>query len=117
MGWKVEYSDGSSLAQYNEDGTVNTYRDIDREKLVSFSLSVFNNTYTVSLEDGRRLIYRQRVKVSPGKPDEVIYLLGWQKTVRGENIQSILFISKDEVISAGRWGQGMFSAPAFFEYE
>lgn len=117
MSWTAYYANGTQLDQYPDDGSTNTYNDIDREKLVKFSLSVFDKTFTVAIEDGRRLIYRKRVMKNPGKPDTVIHLLGWQKTVKGENIQSIMFISPDEVISAGRWKGGLFFEPNLYEFK
>ena len=117
MSWTANYSDGTTLKQYNADGSENTYNDIDREKLVSFSLFVFGRNYILDLDTERRLIYRKRTKVSSTGKQEDIYLLGWQKTVKGENIQSIMFIGEDGVVASGRWGQGMFASPDFLAYE
>lgn len=111
--WKAVYNDGTKLEQYNDDGSANTYRDIDRERLACFSLSVFGKKFTVSLDDGRQLIYRKRIRQVVGGPKEEGYILGWKK----DGVQSIMFITEDEVISAGKWGRGFFSAPKFFEFE
>lgn len=117
MSWTAYYADGTQLHQYPDNGSANTYDDIDRDKLVKFSLSVFDRTFTISLEEGRRLIYRHRVVKTSGGKSISIYLLGWQKTIKGENIQSIMFISPNEVVSAGRWGKGLFARPNLYEFK
>ena len=105
--WKAVYSDGE-LNQYNEDGSVNKYTDIDRTVLQFFEL--YNKDkliLRVHLGDNKRLIYRRRVALNlQGKITEVVYLCGWQKTVNGENIQSIFYIFEDGHIEmAGAWNE------------
>ncbi len=105
--WKAVYPEGC-LNQYNEDGSVNKYTDIDRTMLKYFELYKEDKLILrVHLGDGKRLIYRRRVALGlDGKIKGVVYLLGWQKTVSGENIQSICYVFEDGHIEmAGAWDE------------
>jgi len=63
--WKAIYSEGESLNQYNEDGSVNKYIDIDRSKLHSFELYKEEQLiFRLILEEGQRLIFRRRVAIN-----------------------------------------------------
>jgi len=97
--WKAIYGDGTSLSQYNADGSKNGYRDIDRSKLVCFALLQVNSDKPIvvlHLSLGQRLIYRRRVaqNVNTGEKTAV-YLAGWQETVQGRNVQMICFVFED----------------------
>ena len=113
--WKAVYLDGKSLNQYNEDKSVNKYTDIDRTILKFFELYDRDKLILrVHLDEGKRLIYRRRVALSmDGKITEVIYLVGWQKTIGKENVQSISYIFEDGHIEiAGAWKEDKwFYAP------
>jgi len=78
-------------------------------------------TYRLSLSKGQRLIFARRTKVQqgqrvaifgkdtqvafPAKPAGKIILIGWQKTIGGENTQAINYIFPDGTIElAGEWG-------------
>lgn len=102
--WKAIYSDGKSLNQYNE-GTVNKYTDIDRDKLKFFEIYDGDKLILrIHLEEGKRLIFRKRVAQTLTGKKEVVYLAGWQKTVGKENIQSISYIFEDGHIEmSGQW--------------
>jgi hypothetical protein len=108
--WKAVYKDGTILEQHPEGGKANTFRDIDQDNVVAFSLFHREREYTVLLEDGRKLVYTKRTVLTPFKGVvRVIYILGWQKNVNGENVQSLFFIEDDKVLMAGKWGKGLFS--------
>jgi hypothetical protein len=109
--WVAGYSDGTSLTQYNADGTENRYPSIDRSKLKDFSLfrdGVLLIRYHFDHPD-QRLIYRRRVFLMPGEAEpRVFYLIGWQRNVKGENVQSISLLgvlpSGDTAVEViGRW--------------
>jgi len=105
MQWEARYND-ASLHQFNGDGSENKYADIDRNRLLSFVLYGDDGkpVFELFLDPGQRLIYRRRVRKSPGLADIIIYLVGWQMTVGGENVQSIAYVSEDgQVALAGRW--------------
>ena len=105
--WKAVYPEGC-LNQYNEDGSVNKYIDIDRTILKFFEIYKDKKLILrVHLEEGKRLIYRRRVSLSlQGSITEVVYLVGWQKTVGNENVQSICYVFEDGHIEmAGAWNE------------
>ena len=99
MLWKAIYSDGTELNQH-ENGQELSYYKIDQSKLKFFSL--INNGKVVlvlHIFDGRKLIYRRRVMIHQHTGEqEVIYLVGWQKNINGENVQSIAYIHEDGTI-------------------
>jgi hypothetical protein len=97
MQWVALYSDGSGLCQYNGDGSENKYADIDRARLTNFALFTDDHRKVVEihLEPGQRLIYRRRVEHPPGKPKIVVYMVGWQQTIAGQNVQSIAYVFPD----------------------
>ncbi len=106
MKWIARYNDGEILEQYKPDGNENRYADIDRSKLVSFVLldDEDNHVFELHLDPGQRLIYRRRVRQACGEPPFVVYMVGWQMTVAGKNVQSIVYISEDkEIHMAGAW--------------
>lgn len=106
MKWIARYNDGEILPQYNEDGSENKYADIDRGRLTEFALVDNSNepVFALHLDPGQRLIYRRRVEMRTGVGEFTVYLVGWQMTVGGQNIQSIAYISEDKQIHmAGAW--------------
>ncbi|MCP6727657.1 MAG: hypothetical protein KJI69_06625 [Patescibacteria group bacterium] len=108
LNWKAIYSDGKTLNQYNEDKSVNKYTDIDRNILEFFEIYRENKLILrIHLGNDKRLIYRRRITMGfSGKIKVVVYLVGWQKTVNGENVQSISYIFEDGHIEmAGAWNE------------
>jgi hypothetical protein len=117
--WLAHYSD-ELLPQYNADGSENTYKDIDRQRLTAFSLTRDNGVIVrIHMDEGKRLIYRRRVEVKPGHTDRICHLVGWQQTIGEENTQSIVCVFEDnntiEVI--GQWKEGWFDKPIFLDFE
>lgn len=124
--WRANYHNGNYLNQYNEDGSVNKYTDIDRSLLESFELrKVDGNSnilfFKLLLEKGQRLIFRRRVQVDvSGNTVSTMYLVGWQKNIKGENIQAISYVFEDgHVVMAGQWKDDtrLFYAPNLIEEE
>lgn len=106
MKWIARYNDGDILPQYNEDGSENKYADIDRGRLTEFALfdDLDQPVFALHLDPGQRLIYRRRVWQPAGGDNFVVYMVGWQMTVGGQNVQSIAYISEDKQIHmAGAW--------------
>jgi hypothetical protein len=90
LSWVARYSNGSELLE--SSGA--RYQDIDRYLLDRFI--VHHNgriVFQMWLEDGQRLIFRRRVfkQVSTGK-ETIYYIVGWQMTIEGHNIQHLNFI-------------------------
>ena len=102
--WKAVYFDGEILPQYNEDGTQNKYKDIERHRLSTFDLidpqgKTIHRTY---IREGQRLIFRRRnfIRLThQGQEKHTIYLTGWQMTVYTnagpKNITAINYIYED----------------------
>jgi hypothetical protein len=121
--WKAVYSDGSSIVEIDESGNyLNKYSDIDRSRLSYFELYKSNVLlFRLHLIEGRRLIYRRRVSKSlVTGTDSVVYLIGWQQTINGKNIQDIAYIFEDgRVELSGKWDTNnpVFHAPNLIECE
>jgi hypothetical protein len=122
--WVAVYSDGSTLSQYNGDGSENKYADIDRPRLVEFRLMEIERLdeqerpvffdgrphvlrHALILDPGQRLIYRRRTQIQVSGKTRVFHLVGWQMTVEGHNVQSITYVPDCEgcnaTIAAGRF--------------
>jgi hypothetical protein len=98
---RAVYTDGSYL-----DLKGARYEDIDRSRLASFCLLKEGTVvFHMLLQPGHRLIWRKRVILTPGGTEQVWHLVGWQKTVGGQNIQCIAFVSEADgmVVMAPEW--------------
>ncbi len=119
--WRAVYEDGSGISQIENDGSTNKYQDIDRTKLKFFELWKENKLlFRLHLEEGRRLIYRRRVTINMNaRVKWVVYLIGWQQTIQGRNVQDIAYIFEDgHVELAGKWKDDRtFCAPNFIDCE
>jgi len=104
--WQAVYNDGSDLWECNPEGhIINRYKDIDRSRLTEFrvyltedlSVSEPKLFLRVAIKEGYRLIWRKRrlQRLLEDKPFATIYLIGWQTTLEGKNIQSILYLYPD----------------------
>jgi len=107
--WLAHYKDGSDLLQHGE--TENKYTDIDRSNLAAFSLHR-DGEILITIHFDRpeqRLIHRRRVYVLPTGP-RAFHLVGWQRTIAGENVQSISVLDEDtgKVDVIGKWSENHF---------
>jgi hypothetical protein len=117
--WIAHYG-ADTFPQYNEDGSENKYADIDRSRLTAFSLVRDGSVIVrIHMSPDKRLIYRRRIEVRPGGGKTTCHLAGWQKTVGGENTQSIVCVFEHlntfEVIDG--WKDGWYDKPDFLEFE
>jgi hypothetical protein len=99
LNWKAHYKDGTSLICSELPGGKDYYK-IDRTKLIGFELfdkETNKSVFRMPIEDGKRLIYRKRVHQNfhTNQIVKIVYLVGWQKTVNGKNVQSIVHIFED----------------------
>lgn len=106
--WAAVYQDGEIFHQFNpEDGSERSSERIDRKRLSSLVLYGHDAKvlFVQNLDPGHRLIYRRRMEAMPGDEVLTVHLIGWQKTVGGENVQHITYAyEKDNrIIMAGRW--------------
>jgi hypothetical protein len=98
---RAVYNDGTYL-----DLKGASYEAIDRTRLASFCLLKEDVVvFQLILQEGQRLIWRNRTILTPGQGEKVWHLVGWQKTIKGENIQCIGYVSEDDgyVLMAGEW--------------
>lgn len=124
MQWVAIYADNTELPQYNGDGSENRYADIDRTRLKQFVIKTEEDpvhpVLVMNFAAGQRLIYRRRVELTPNGEPYVVTMVGWQKTVNGENLQSIAFLFPDKHIEwSGRWEDGhrWYYAPELLPFE
>jgi hypothetical protein len=102
--WRATYKDGT-VFDASKDHDLSVDR-LDRKQLEQFGLvnQSGKSLMTLHLDPGQRLIYRRRVSRPDGAKDSVCHLLGWQQTVGGQNVQSILYVFEDGRIEmAGRF--------------
>ena len=112
--WVAFYSDGTHLDQRNKQYT---YADIDRDRLIAFSLYSPDdrNICTVDFDidnlngngnlSPKRLVYRRRTMINLRDEQISVHLIGWQRTVYGHNIQSICYVNEENetVVLGGQW--------------
>jgi len=126
--WKAVYENNEELPQFDENGKENKYTDIDRGRLKTFEILKNNKpVFCLHLDKGRRLIFRRRVAKSLLSGEErVVYLVGWQQTIREPgnpkdvNTQDIAYIFEDDghIELAGEWqNTRWFYAPNLIEQE
>jgi len=118
--WCVVYDDGSSLEQFNPDGSENLFKNIDQDKLAKFIVSTRQKEVIVNIGTGEvkvngtkisfgyddlkhRLIYFRRVRQALGSGSEssITEYVGWQSTIQGSNgpnnIKRIVGIMEDKI--------------------
>lgn len=121
--WVARYIDGSIHTQYNEDGSYkDKYADIVRSQLRSFELWRGEKLVLAIHFDtpDKKLIYRRRVFKPSDGPEYTVYLVGWQITTGGENIQSISLVFPDDHVEViGKWNKNnpLYEAPIVHPHE
>jgi hypothetical protein len=109
--WHAIYDDETELPQYGEDGEENPFGAIERNKLAEFHMvdrETGEPVFSMTLDDGQRLIYRRRVSMSgnTGEVNWVVYLVGWQQTVNGKNVQSLNWIFPNgRIVNTGKFNE------------
>lgn len=122
--WVARYKD-STHVQYNADGEYqDRYADIVRDKLEYFELWLESNPKQLLVRyhfdtPNKRLIWRRRVYKRNDGSELVIYLVGWQMKVGGENVQSLSVIFPDNHIEViDRWQENeIFHKPVPHPHE
>ena len=114
--WRAIYR-GGSLDQYNKDGSENSYRDIDRSRLMAFQLLRDESVIiTLHLDAGSRLICRRRRFLTEGiSAPRTCYMVGWQRTDNGVNSQCMAFVTEDGQIHL--IGRARENHPVFYGVE
>jgi len=97
MQCEVYFKNGIRLVSSNEL-VKSVYNNPDIEKVV---LTRDGHKFTVKLSPPLRLIFWRDIKVS--SPKEVIYNIGFQRTVRGKNVKTIMkILPNNEIILEGK---------------
>lgn len=103
--WAVEYFDGRTVFQgdvsFREVLEANKRGQVKRFSLIPLASNGFKQL-VVNLDDKRRLIYFERTIGNTGnKFDQfLVYLLGWQETIKGTNTKFIMYIYPNGNIEA-----------------
>ena len=105
--WQAVYHDGTSLWECNSERIIIAkYDQIDRDKITKFNVyetaklgtQDLKPVISIDIKLGYRLIWRKRRHqrlIGPQVPFMTVYLVGWQATINGENIQAILYLYED----------------------
>ena len=106
MKWLAIYNDETFLAQFNNDGSENQYKDIDRNRLTHFAMLNEANKPILIVEMERptqKLIYRRRTFTDlVGKVKGVVFLVGWHENIGGKSIKVINYIYPNgKIVLAG----------------
>lgn len=124
--WAAKYDDGATVNQYEDDKELSYDNLVDRGRIVSFALWDYTTrkpVFTLHLDPGQKLIYRRRCwqRVGAEKPYQVVYLVGWRRTIAGECVQSIAYVFEDSgrVELAGRFRENhpVFDSPKLRPFE
>ena len=119
--WRVHYIDGTSLNQFDVDGKEHSYTEIDRPRLQAFDLWWQGRLLVrVDLRDDtkgnpdigrRRLIWRIRHIARSNGEHIRIHLAGWQRNIKGVNVQAIAYAFEDGWLVLG----GQFTDTDFMD--
>lgn len=97
--WLAVYKDGSRFPEYNPDGTVNLYKDIDRTQLLQMLIierATGKAVHIVHATDPNRVIVRRRVLKDAGDNHVMtVWIVGCQNLQAGRNVQTITAIFPD----------------------
>ena len=101
--WIAEYKGGDGLAQFDERGNERYFKDIDFDNLRRFHFVNVNTSKKVSVEindDSRVIAFRRHkrplsLRTYDLGADDIMYAIGFQKTVSGKNVKAIMYISSD----------------------
>lgn len=81
--WRAVYRDGSTLSQFDSDGSEHIYTEIDRSRVAMIQLVKDGEpVFFMSLQKGQCFFIRQRVAIGlDGRELRRVWVVGWrQKT-------------------------------------
>ncbi len=102
--WRVEYTDGTTLDEIAEDGTVLPFGSVEIERVRALfvaSVHDIDHSFLVWLKNGQRPIFfrRRSIELNPNDGTQTVLpattCIGWQETRKGRNVASYLFICPD----------------------
>lgn len=107
--WVVRHKDGSILRQFNEDGSENSFKDIDQKNLNEFHLIPSMQgtlkglkSFVLHLDPSQKLIYRRRNYIRSDGERWLVYVLGWQVLSIWQRFKRMLVKPKREMIYKGK---------------
>lgn len=97
--WVAKYLDSTELKQIDNAGKEHLFSEIDQSRLKEFSwipTQLNFKTYSIKLNPDQRVIAFKRnfLSVMTGL-QTTIYALGFQQTINGQNVKSIIWIGKE----------------------
>lgn len=98
--WQAQYNDGTTLNQIDDSGDKHAYEDIDRSRLLQFSLIRDNEpnnalpffTVVFDKQDGEKLVWTRRTYYTIGSNEAKVF------NIVGKKGQYIAAISPDEIV-------------------
>lgn len=103
--WIARFSDGEEVAQYTKDGIEVLYREVLNRLEAGKGLSYIEllplrkglPPYRQEIDSTwqRPVIFRRHFVKPSTNEHKVTFALGWQATIGGENIKSILYIDTE----------------------
>jgi hypothetical protein len=110
--WQATLRDGSTVNQFNGDGTKNKPRSLNPDTLSRFTLLDQEGEAVVSfpLDPEKRLFWRMRVKLGVGNNTrERTYLTGWRQKHNGKVTRQIYVVdSKGNVKQHKKWTKHLY---------
>jgi hypothetical protein len=105
-GWLVTYRDGSYLWEYEEGKWSHAFADIESQDVVRFRLIPFRaglpvHCVALNPDAGERLIFFRRYATDQSPVNDQVTgqrqytVVGWQRTVQGENVKTFAFFLED----------------------
>ena len=117
MYWKIKYTDGTEVHQNMESVT---YESLDRERIAAASIIDKDDNIVCSLlfDLGDSLVYRRRVRVTPGVGEEICHLLAKRKDKESQKV-IFCFESDGKVHTLNTFNEDhpWFYSPNFRPYE
>lgn len=97
--WSATYRSGETLRQVSPDGSTMSYDALpNRDEIVTFDLVDLDSgrkIFTLHLDAGQKLVYRRRTLISPGVRTEIVYVVGWRRSIGDVNVQSIAYVFEE----------------------
>jgi len=113
--WKAKYKDKKKKEHSSKNK--DKYTDLDRSDLEAIEVYLEDKLiFTQEINGNKRLIMRYRVQQDLNNPAKstYVFMIGWQKTVDGKNIQEITYVYPDgKIETSGKWdnSKAMYSEP------
>lgn len=103
--WIAHYDNGETLPQLLQNGETNTYKQIDRDRLISFDIwrnekLLFRLDLWPNAAGKKHLIWRKRHRIRSDGTRTMFHLVGW---LQEDTIQMHAVFDEGFVLSFGDW--------------